>query len=139
MKNKVECVLLIDDDVVTNFYNTKILRKHEKFNEIIAVTGGVDALKYLEEVSKGHLVKPNFIFLDINMPGMNGWEFVLEYNKLDKNLTKDIKLVMLTTSNNPDDFERSKRLDAVNDFINKPLSINLLSSLLKNHYTLMTD
>ncbi|WP_299885985.1 response regulator [uncultured Lacinutrix sp.] len=134
MKNKIECVLLIDDDKVTNFYNKKVLTKHEEFKEIIAVTSGENALKHLTEASKGLCLKPNLIFLDINMPAMNGWEFILEYNKLDKKFTKDIKLVMLTTSNNPDDYKRSKEIETVNDFINKPLSIDLLSNLIENHY-----
>lgn len=133
MNNKVECVLLIDDDVVTNFYNTKILKKHHEFKNIVAVTSGADALKYLENVLKGVSVKPSFIFLDVNMPGMNGWEFVIEYNKLNIDFTRGIKLVMLTTSKDSNDFEKFKKIDTINNFINKPLSVNLLSDLLEMH------
>ncbi|WGD34271.1 response regulator [Olleya sp. YS] len=138
MKQEIKCVLLIDDDKVTNFYNTKIVNKHEKIKEVVAVTSGEKALEYLKEAISGLCLKPNLIFLDINMPAMNGWEFVVEYNKLDQNFTKDIKLVMLTTSNNPDDFERSKQIVSIDDFINKPLSVNLLTNLLENYYKVKT-
>ncbi|WP_452224796.1 response regulator [Lacinutrix chionoecetis] len=136
MKNDIQCVLLIDDDKVTNFYNTKIINRHLNFKDVVAVTSGKKALEYLQEAMKGLLIKPNLIFLDINMPAMNGWEFVAEYNKLDSAFTQDIKLVMLTTSNNPEDHDRSKAIIAIDDFINKPLSVELLTNLLNSHYTI---
>ncbi|WP_397363034.1 response regulator [Olleya sp. R77988] len=138
MKKDIKCVLLIDDDKVTNFYNTKIVNKHKNFKEVIATTSGEMALEYLKEAKLGLCLKPNLIFLDINMPAMNGWEFVVEFNKLDKDFINDIKLVMLTTSNNPDDFERSKQIISIDDFINKPLSTDLLTNLLENHYKVKT-
>ncbi|OEJ98490.1 hypothetical protein A8C32_04560 [Flavivirga aquatica] len=136
MGTTIKCALLIDDDRFTNFYNTKIVKRHEEFKDVIAVTSGQAGLNYLVEASKDLCAKPDLIFLDINMPVMNGWEFVLEYNKLDKTFTEDIKLVMLTTSNNPDDFERSKKISTVNNYINKPLSVGLLANLLGDHYNM---
>lgn len=134
MVHKIKCILLIDDDKVTNFYNKKIVKKHNQFENIVAVTSGEDALNYIKNAKKGLCIKPNLIFLDINMPAMNGWEFIEQYNKLDNAFTQDIKLVMLTTSNNPDDLKRSKTIETVDDFINKPLSTDILSDLIKSHY-----
>ena len=136
MKTHINYVLLIDDDKVTNYYNQRIVNKHEKINDVVAVTSGKNALKYLKEAEQGLVEKPNLIFLDINMPAMNGWEFVEEYKKLNSDFTKDIKLVMLTTSNNPDDYQRSLQIDSIDDFINKPLSKDLLSEIIKSHYEL---
>ena len=78
---------------------------------------------------KGETIKPNLIFLDINMPAMNGWEFIEEFKKLDPVFTEDIKIVLLTTSNNPEDFERSKQIELVSEYINKPLSKEILEDL----------
>lgn len=134
MGNSIECVLLIDDDKVTNFYNKKIVNKLDTFNEVTAVTNGQKALEYITDSQKGLCKKPDLIFLDINMPAMNGWEFIEEYKKLDTTYTASIKIVMLTTSNNPDDYKRSLINDNVDDYINKPLSTDLLSDLIETHY-----
>lgn len=134
MSKIIECVLLIDDDVATNFYNKRVVNKHGVFNDIITVDSGVKALHYLLEASKGKFQKPSLIFLDINMPGMNGWEFLHEYEKLDHTITNGIKLIMLTTSTNVDDYNRSLTYKSVNDFINKPLSVNLLDNVIETHY-----
>ena len=134
MTKAIECVLLIDDDVATNFYNKKIVDKHNKFKDTITINSGLKALTYIIESSKGNCKKPELIFLDINMPGMNGWEFLHEYEKLDETITRDIKLIMLTTSTNVDDFNKSLTYDRVNDYINKPLSKNLLDSMIETHY-----
>jgi len=136
MKTDINYILLIDDDKVTNYYNQRIINKCATVMDSIAVSSGENALKYLKEAEEGKTVKPNLIFLDINMPAMNGWEFVEEYNKLNKDFTKDIKLVMLTTSNNPEDYQRSLKIDTINDFINKPLSVDLLMDIVKSHYKL---
>lgn len=134
MKTNSNYVLLIDDDKVTNYYNQRIVNKHAEIKDAVAVTSGKNALEYLKEAQQGLVEKPSLIFLDINMPAMNGWEFVDHYNKLDKSFTKDIKLVMLTTSNNPDDLNRSKTIEGIDDFINKPLSVNILTEVIELHY-----
>jgi CheY-like chemotaxis protein len=130
----VNFTLLIDDDKVINFYNEKIVNKHDDFNQVLSINSALKALKYLEDAYNGLATKPNLIFLDINMPAMNGWEFIEEYNKLDKDFISSIKIVLLTTSNNPDDYKRFKTIDLLEDFINKPLSASLLTTLIESHY-----
>ncbi|QXP59267.1 two-component system response regulator [Olleya sp. HaHaR_3_96] len=130
----INFTLLIDDDKVINFYNEKIVNKHQDFINVVAVNSGMKALEYLNNAILGLTKKPNLIFLDINMPAMNGWEFIEEYDKLDKAFTSSIKIILLTTSNNPDDFERYKTIDLLEDFINKPLSDSLLTNLIESHY-----
>jgi len=138
MTKTIDCVLLIDDDIATNFYNKRIVKRHREFREVVTVNSGTKALEYLTEAAQGKCKKPTLIFLDINMPGMNGWEFLLEYEKLNKNIIKDIKLIMLTTSTNEDDYAKSLNYNLVNDFINKPLSIDLLDDVLNKHYKPIT-
>ena len=136
MGKVIECVLLIDDDKVTNFYNKRVVSKLDNFEEVNAVTNGQMALDYLNDSKNGLCKKPDLIFLDINMPAMDGWEFIEEYKKLDTTFTSSIKIVMLTTSNNPDDYKRSLTIESVDDYINKPLSTDLLSNLVENHYSI---
>lgn len=129
----IACTLLIDDDKVINFYNEKIINKHKDFGEVVSVNSGKSALEYLQNAKNGLILKPDLIFLDINMPAMNGWEFIEEYNKLEESFTQSIKIILLTTSNNPDDYKRSKTIDIISDFINKPLSSSILDHV-KNNY-----
>ena len=136
MEKIIECVLLIDDDKVTNFYNKRVVSKINNFKEINTATNGQKALDYINNSKNGLCKKPDLIFLDINMPAMNGWEFIEEFKKIDTTFTSSIKIVMLTTSNSPEDYERSLTLDSVDDFINKPLSIDLLSNLIEHHYSI---
>lgn len=136
--NPIGFTLLIDDDKVTNFYNSKVVSRHSRFNKVVSVISGKAGLEYLEKAKNGEVEKPNLIFLDLNMPAMNGWEFLEAYKKLDSNFTKDIKVIILTTSSNPNDLEQSKANDAVRDFINKPLSIDILNEVIDNHYEFIT-
>ncbi len=130
----VNCVLLIDDDKATNFFNERVVTKHEHFHKVNTVQSGLAALEYLGAVKNNQAIKPDLIFLDINMPAMNGWEFLIEFSKLDQELTNGIKVILLSTSSNPDDVRESAKNHAVDDFINKPLSLNLLDSILNNHF-----
>ncbi|MDO6759854.1 response regulator [Tamlana sp. 2_MG-2023] len=128
----VTSTLLIDDDKFTSFYNEKIVKKHNKFGEIISLNSGKAALEYLEEAIAGKALKPDVIFLDINMPAMNGWEFIEAYKELDAKFTDDIKIIMLTTSSNPKDKERSQTLNEITDYINKPLSLSILDNIIED-------
>lgn len=130
----VKCVLLIDDDKATNFFNKMILGRHGSFDQINTVQSGHDALEYLNQVKNKLTTKPNLIFLDINMPGMNGWEFLLAFDKLGKEFVDEIKVILLSTSSDPDDIRKSIDKYSVADYINKPLSIDLISKVMNNHF-----
>ena len=134
MGKSVNCVLLVDDDKATNFFNERVVTRHNGFDQVNTVQSGLAALEYLSAVEKDEATKPDLIFLDINMPAMNGWEFLVEFEKLDHRFTKGIKVILLSTSSNPDDVLASAKNHNVEDFINKPLSPDLLDSVLRNHF-----
>lgn len=120
MNRKLNCVLLVDDSDSTNYVNEKIVKRADITSKVVAKESGMDALEYLK--TAGDNEYPELIFLDINMPGMNGWEFLEAYEKLDKRNNGLLVVVMLTTSLNPDDRTKAVRLGYVGDFINKPLN-----------------
>ena len=121
MNRKLNCVLLVDDSEPTNYVNKKIVEKTGITERVVTVESGFEALEFLKQESSqdGY---PELIFLDINMPGMNGWEFLEAYDKLPKKEQALLVVVMLTTSLNPDDRTKAVRLGYVGDFINKPLT-----------------
>lgn len=118
MGKSVTCVLLIDDDKATNFFNERVVTKHNSFDNVNTVQSGKAALEYLSKVENKEVIKPDLIFLDINMPAMNGWEFLIEFAKLNKTITEGIKVILLSTSSNPDDVNESIKNHSVDDFIN---------------------
>lgn len=126
MREKIQnlnCVLLIDDDEATNFYHTVILEEESTDLYIHAVSSAKEGLDFL--LSQGEyaeLPKPGIIFLDLNMPGMSGWDFVNKYNQLSKEIHDQSVVVLLSTSLNPDDRERAAQIPIVAEFVNKPLT-----------------
>lgn len=133
----IETVLLIEDDSATRYINKRIINKHGKFNTIVAFPGGNKALEYLKSLDIGYDEKPQLIFLDLNMPSMNGWQFINEYARLDKDIIEQIKLIILTTSNDPHDINRSKKIAEVHDYINKPLTFPILDKVLETHFSIV--
>jgi two-component system, chemotaxis family, response regulator Rcp1 len=139
MKNEFKCVLFIDDDKLNNVFNMRIANKYKAFKDVLSFTGGKEALNYLIKAFQNIELKPDIIFLDLNMPGMNGWEFIQEYEKIDPNFTNDIKVFLLTTSSNPDDYQRSKTIPAINDYLSKPLTLDTLEKIIPKHYNTNFD
>ncbi|MDC8004580.1 response regulator [Aureisphaera galaxeae] len=134
MMNPVEFVLLIDDDNATNFFNGMMLGKHDSFGRTLAVRSGSEALDFLQSIPNTDAQKPDLIFLDINMPGMNGWEFLDAFKELPVHITEGIKVILLSTSSNPEEVKKSMRKYSVDDYINKPLSMNILDSVYEVHF-----
>ena len=134
MNHKLNCILLIDDDKTTNTLNEMVIRQTGCADKVVTARNGIEALQYLKSEDKGKYPRPDLIFLDVNMPGMDGWEFIQEYNKLDKKYHGNVIVVMLTTSINPDDRYRSLEMAGLNDFMNKPLTRVQFTEIIRKNF-----
>lgn len=128
---QLNCIMLIDDNKIDNFFHERVIKKADAAKTIISVESGEEALDYLKKVNGNP--RPDLIFLDINMPGMNGWEFLEHYRQLDKSLQSGMVVVMLSTSQNPDDHEMAKTHGILSDFKTKPLTKEMLADILETY------
>ena len=124
-------ILFIDDDKATNFLNKHIAKHSDKISSIDLVASGFEGIIYLNKCLNNNLEKPQLIFLDINMPAMNGWEFLEKFYVLEKDLVNEIKVVILSSSDDPMDLDRFKNDGNILDFIRKPLNKEAFDSILK--------
>ncbi|MFL5730290.1 MAG: response regulator [Cytophagaceae bacterium] len=132
---KMNCILLVDDDKVNNFISTRILKKMDICKNIRTCLNGEEALLYLAK----HCCTfdnnyPDLIILDNNMPEMNGIEFLESFNKIDFNSGNHVKVVVLTASSSPKDEERLKS-QGIYGFIQKPLTEEKLMNVLEHEHT----
>ena len=130
----VQRVLLIDDDEINNFICINILTKIGFSESVKAFESGLDALDYLKELlSQGKTEElPQVIFLDINMPIMNGWDFLEAYKELEK--PHKIALFMLSSSIYKADVERASKYDDVVEFVTKPLNEGSINALKEKYF-----
>lgn len=131
IKTKLETVLLVDDDEGTNFLNERTIQQSQMVNNIVKALNGIQAIEFLKIKINSKHPQPEFILLDINMPAMNGWEFMEAYRQLEDNQKAKIIIVMLSTSLNPDDEKRAREITEINDFRNKPLTLKLFMELVE--------
>ena len=96
MKQRLNCILLIDDNDADNNYHKNIIEEMDIAYSVQIAENGLEAIKLL---SNKNVVQPDLIFLDVNMPKMNGWEFLEAYKKMNYN--SQIMIVILTNSQNP--------------------------------------
>src|SRR5215217_4984266 len=139
MKKKLNCILLIDDNEDTNFFNQRLLTKMDVAEKIQVAESGRAALDFLSNEGQYITMGTNYpapilIFLDLNMPGMNGWEFLEEYHKLSEEQKGKIVLIMLTSSPNPDDAEKAKENEDVAGFVNKPLTMEEMEKVFVKYF-----
>jgi len=123
-------ILFIDDDRATNFLNKYIAKSSEKIDSINLSHSGFEALDFLKSGLLDASKIPNLIFLDINMPAMNGWDFLKEFCGLDKRLVDEIKIVILSSSDDPVDLNKFEENKMLLDFLKKPLNKQALNSVL---------
>lgn len=131
---KIETACIIDDDPIF-IYGTKRLMAEVDFCETFLVfENGEDAMDGLNEITASGEKLPSFIFLDLNMPIMNGWEFLEDFIKIPNHNRDKVTVFIISSSVDPRDLERIKSYKVVNNFILKPISTDDLRSVLENAF-----
>jgi len=124
-------ILLVDDDEINNFISIKLIKKALLNTDITACLNGRFAIDQLLEIKQKDPEKlPDFILLDINMPIMNGWEFLEEYNKLNIDPEGKTKIFIISSSVFSNDISKAKSYPLVKDFISKPLNVEKINEVL---------
>lgn len=121
--------MLIDDDLPTNYLSKILLQKIDCCDKISMFTMATDAIVSLEEKFKANQTLPDAILLDLNMPRMNGWEFIQELTQLPVKPSLP-KIYIITTSMNPEDEATAKNIPTVAGFYQKPLDEKILDNIL---------
>ncbi|MEO9477430.1 MAG: response regulator [Cyclobacteriaceae bacterium] len=135
MKQKFKCLLLIDDQEDCNFLHKRTINAMNCTEKVQVALNGKEAIEFLKTKVDGKLPEPEIIFLDLNMPVMDGWEFLEEYDKLGEEQKAGIVLVMLTTSLNPKDQERAADNKYIKEFVSKYLDESGLMDLIKKYFS----
>ncbi len=130
--------MLIDDDEGTNYLNKVLLQDDDRTHDLHICDSSKGALEYLNnaitEVNTALYKIPNLILLDINMPCMNGWEFLEEYKLLPQDKLQDVKIVMLTTSLNPLDKRMAEKAKELSAFEHKPLTTKMIENIFDTYF-----
>ncbi|WMJ73713.1 response regulator [Cytophagaceae bacterium ABcell3] len=134
--SQFKTVLLIDDDNINNFINQRLIKKAGLAQKVEVSTNGEEGLKFIRETYKSGKNCPDLILLDINMPVMDGFDFIRVFENMDYINKDKTKIIVLTTSSNKKDIQTLKKLGCIN-YINKPLTAEKLSSCLEGSISLI--
>ena len=137
--NKLKNILLVDDDEITNFINTDIINGMNITENLNVCENGKEAIDYLEKAYGPNpvdpFIPPDIIFLDLNMPVLDGFGFLKEYQAKFSSTSKCRVIIMLTTSLRGVDIEEALKLkSAVTDYLEKPLSEEKVKNIIKQYF-----
>lgn len=119
---------LIDDDFIHQFGMKRMIQRYYPSTQILEFYSGLEAINFFKN-NTDKAALPEIIFLDINMPIMNGWEFLEEFGKLRSSLKKKIDIYLLSSSTDKEDIDRAKSNSLVIDYIVKPLTSEWLENI----------
>lgn len=124
-------ILCVDDDPITLMLYKMVIAKASFTEEIITAKNGQEALDYYNNLrAQGESLSPELIFLDLNMPVMGGWEFLDNFTKSEYQEFNDkTKVIVLSSTIDPTDIEKSKTYSIVIDFLSKPITKEMLEDL----------
>jgi CheY-like chemotaxis protein len=131
MENKTPIIALVDDDKVFQITASRTIMAAQLTDKILQFENGEDALVFLKDHAGDSETLPDYIFLDINMPIVDGWMFLEDYSLFKTNLSKKILIYMVSSSIDPRDVDRAKQNENIREYIIKPVTrekfIELLS------------
>jgi len=118
----IDLVMLVDDNDTDNFISRRIIEITKFAGDVVIKNSGKSALEYLEDHKSNHIKLPDLIFLDINMPIVDGFVFLYEFEKFDYSIKDKCKVIILSSSDNKRDIDKIVNNDHVIKFITKPLT-----------------
>lgn len=122
-------VLLIDDNDIDCHIAKLVITKSNKAQKISVQNSAAGALEFLNSLKNNPEEFPDNIFLDIQMPEMNGFAFLEKFKEFPEVFQKKCKIIMLTSSNDQQDIDRSFEYSTVKKFITKPLTLGVLEDV----------
>jgi len=129
--NELNEIMLIDDDEATNYLSKFIIDSTKCCETLSEFSLAEHAINDLKNRIQLQQELPDVIFLDLNMPRLNGWEFLEIYEQFDLSYTdKKPTIVILTTSMNPKDRTKAQQIETVSEFLQKPLSTEILDQVM---------
>ncbi len=132
MKNSYN-ICIIDDDSIYQFAITKTIEAYNLANDIMVFSDGEEALEFFKQNLDSHKDLPDIILLDINMPIMDGFQFMEEYiEKIKPRIEKEISIYMVSSSVDPSDINKAKRITDICDYLIKPIKPGKLISIVNS-------
>jgi CheY-like chemotaxis protein len=122
-------VLLVEDDPITVMVCDRIIKMTGFAANVSSCENGKSAIDHLTSVAEDGQNVPEIIFLDINMPVMNGWDFLSAFEKIQAQINKLPRIYILSSTIDPEDYKKAKSYSLVEDFISKPLSRESLEKI----------
>ena len=131
MNKKVNSVCIIDDDIIYQYLAKEEIEYTDLVQKVLFFDDGEQAIQFIDEKLKGNDISelPDVIFLDINMPIMDGWEFLDAYILLRPRIGKKIVIYVVSSSIDMRDMDKARNYSLVSDYIIKPVSSNRLTSI----------
>ncbi len=130
MISKRPLIAIIDDDDIQHYLLTRIIDGHNLAESILTFLDGEKALQFLADNSSTNENIPDIIFLDNNMPIMDGWQFLEEYPSLECKIKKKVHIFMASSSVNPEDIERARNINQISGYIEKPITLDKLKGVI---------
>lgn len=119
---KIETFCIVDDDDIYQFTTSLLLKKTDLVNKIIVFSNGLKAINFLKDEMGNKENIPDVLFLDINMPVMDGWEFLEEYLLIKSMMPKTVVIYMVSSSVDEKDVLKAKSISALSGYLVKPIS-----------------
>tara|TARA_B110001454_G_scaffold49153_1_gene48343 strand:- start:94 stop:507 length:414 start_codon:yes stop_codon:yes gene_type:complete len=136
MVKKLPIIGIIDDDTIYHFILTSIINKNKLAESILSFLDGEKAIQYLTENKMNNEKIPDVLFLDVNMPILDGWMFIEEYARIKTDITKKTLVFMLSSSANPIDIERADKISEISNYIIKPINLEEVKIIFDSYKTL---
>jgi len=132
----VELACIIDDDNIYVNIIKKIIETKKLCNNLMVFSDGKQSIDYFEALLQNIVEKsiPEIIFLDLNMPVMDGWEFLERFTSIKNKFNKVITIYIVSSSINPVDIDRAKSLSSVCGYLIKPMKINEIEAIFEKRY-----